>query len=172
MLHLIKYTSQDSGLLMKVNTWTPKYICVKRHIFCLKLMEDGENGQPGVLALRIVSHSLKEENKLSQKQRGKGEGIQNFELITLYAACLSLLTDSAQIHCQLLVEPSVLRMKSLNGCLMKMLSWTLLPVRVLLILLVQRTPMMMRLHLGVQKTVFSQNGLNGVHVAQHAYHLL
>ena len=142
-------------------------------IFGFKLTVDGENGQPGVLALRIVSHFLMEKNKLSQKRRGKGEGIQNFfELVTLYAACLSLLSDSAQIPCQLLVEPSVLRMKSLDGCLMKMLSWTLLPVRVRLILLFERAPMMMGLHLGVQKTVSSQNGLNGVHVAQHAYHLL
>mgnify|MGYP001437905219 CR=1 FL=1 len=83
---------------MKVNTWTPKYICVKRHIFCLKLMEDGENGQPGVLALRIVSHSLKEENKLSQKQRGKGEGIQNFELITQdFANSLSYRKNAAAV---------------------------------------------------------------------------
>ena len=55
---------------------------------------------------------------------------------------------------------------------MKMLSWTLLPVRVLSILLVQRAPMMKESHLGVQKTVSSQNGLNGVPVVQHAYPLL
>lgn len=80
-----------------------------------------------------------------------------------------LLSDSAQIHCQHLVEPSVLRMISLNGCLMRMLSWTQLPVRVLSIHLVRRAPMMKESRLGVQKTVSSQNGLNGVHVVQHAY---
>ena len=47
-------------------------------IFGFKLTVDGENGQPGGLALRIVSHSPMEKNKLSQKQRGKGEGIQIF----------------------------------------------------------------------------------------------
>ena len=51
----------------------------------LKLTVDGENGQPGELALRIVFHSLTEKNKWSQKQEGKGEGIRKkFNLFTLY----------------------------------------------------------------------------------------
>ena len=104
-----------------------------------KLMVRGQNGQPGVHALRIVSHSLTETSKSSQKQEEKEEG--NFDFSHLFI--VSPLPDSVQIHCQLLVEPSVLRMTSLNGCHMKMLSWIHLPVRVLLIPLAKKAPMMM-----------------------------
>ena len=55
-----------------------EYVIFSCIIFVFKLTVDGENGQPGGLALRIVSHSPMEKNKLSQKQRGKGEGIQIF----------------------------------------------------------------------------------------------
>ena len=114
-----------------------------------KLMVRGQNGQPGVHALRIVSHSLTETSKSSQKQEEKGEG--TFNSFNLFI--MSFLSDSVQIHCQLLAEPSVLRMTSLNGCHMKMLSWIHLPVRVLLIPLAKKAPMMMESHPGVQKTV-------------------
>ena len=102
-----------------------------------------------------------------ESQKRKEKVLYSFNLFIM-----SLLSDSVQIHCQLLAEPSVLRMTSLNGYRMKMLSWIHLPVRVRLTPLAKRAPMMMESHHGVQKTVSWQSGLNGVHVVQHAYHPL